>query len=754
MVEIDFEDHANVLIMIKEAQEPEEFRRDKVQEQKEFMLISQWDSDIAKAFDGAKRYRGEFDQISPINDQISGEMTNSEFAISVSPAGGGATEDTADIYAGIIRNIENISDASNLYSQIGDSVVMAGLDGFEIVQKHIDANTFDQDLVFEPVADWYKSVWFDLAAIKQDKSDASWAIKLKEMPEAAYKKAFPDGKGVSIGDNVNFTNRQSVNKFESVTVGQLYFKKAVDIPLVKMTSGAVYEKDEKFLKIQDEMAQAGEVIVNERVRKSWRIWSRLLDGSDWLKAAEKTVFTFVPLVPFYGNYSKLNTKDIYFGKTLKLMDAQRGLNFAVSGDTEDVAMTPTDAVWMTRKQGEGEDYSTMNIDRKAVRFFGPDGEAKSLPFKMTRSAGNPAMQTAMANFQSLLRTTGNMDDPSMGQNPGLQSGKAIDSLIGQSNNGNVKWFKAMEIGLCHAYRICVDAIPKVYDAARQQRVLAEDGTDKIVDLNTNIFDEQTQTNVSINDLTKGVYDVTCSMGAAFKNQQEKESDRLIDMLAIDPAMIEISRDVLYKNQVGSGMGVIADRARKLGIKNGTVDPSEYTPEEQEQVQQEQAAAAQQPPQEDPLVIAARAEEGKAQAELQNAQTNQQEAQFNAQVKVEEIQLEKDKIALKREELQLDAQKFQLGQGDKFNEAAAKIDQGQQKIDLETQQQQFNQAMAQQQAQIDELKKQAETWKLIREASGVDVIVGPGTQAAFINQSREVIEAQGNDGKLDPELPSQ
>jgi len=734
MVDINFDDHGNVLLMISEAQKPEQDRRAKVQEQKEFMLISMWDNDIGNAFESNNRYRGEFDQISPINDQITGEMTNSEFAISVAPAGGGATEDTADVYAGLIRNIENISNASALYSQIGKSVVMAGLDGFEVVQKHIDANTFDQDLVFEPIADFYKSVWFDLAAIKQDKSDAMWGIKLKELPASTYKEMFPDGDAVSIGDDMSVTNNNQVNKFESVTVGQLFYKKAVKIPLVKMTSGAVYEKDEKFLSIQDELEQAGELIVNERERKSWRVWSRLLDGGDWLKPAEETVFTFIPLVPFYGNYSKFDTKDIYYGKTLKLMDAQRGINFAVSADTEDVAMSPTDAVWMTKKQGEGENYSRMNIDRKPVRFFNNDDEAKGLPFKMPRSAGNPAMQTSMSTFQSLLRTTGNMDDPSMGINPGLQSGAAIDSLIGQSNNGNVEWFKSLEIGICHAYRICVNAIPKVYDATRQQRVLAEDGTDKIVDLNTTVFDQQTQTNVSVNDLTKGVYDVSCSMGAAFQNQQEKESERLLRMLAIDPTMIEISRDVLYKNQVGSGMQVVADRARALGIQNGTIGPDEWTEEEQQKIQAEQEAAAQQPQQEDPSMVF-------AQAEAKKANNEELKIQQDGQVKARELEIKSQGQEIEMAKVQLQQQQFEREGNAKFNVEAAKIDQGQQKIDNDAQFKQVQLVMQQQKQQEERFSAMVNDLKVLREAMGVDSIVGPHNTKAYIEQAKNITEEQ-------------
>jgi len=742
MVDIDFEDHSNVLIMVKETQEPEEFRRQKVQEQKEFILISMWDNDrINSAFDEDNRYRGEFDQISPILDQISGEMTSSEFAISVAPAGGGATEDTADIYAGLIRNIENISNADTLYSQIGESVVMAGLDGFEVVQKHIDANTFDQDLVFEPVADWYKSVWFDLGAIKQDKSDAMWAIKLKELPASTYKEMFPKGSGISVGDNVSLINHNQTNKFDSVTVGQLYYKKAVKIPLVKMTSGAVYEKDEKFLSIQDELAQAGELIVDERERRSWRVWSRLLDGGDWLKPAEETVFTFIPLVPFYGNYSKFDTKDVYFGKTLKLMDAQRGIDFAVSADTEDVAMSPTDAVWMTRKQGQGEDYSRMNVDRKGVRFYEEDPDAKTPPFKMNRSAGNPAMQASMVTFQSLLRVTGNMDDPSMGMNPGLQSGAAIDSLIGQSNNGNVKWFKAMEIGICHAYRICVNAIPKVYDSTRQQRVLAEDGTDKIVDLNTTVFDQQTQTNVSVNDLTKGVYDVSCSMGAAFQNQQEKESDRLINMLSIDPAMVELSRDVLYKNQVGTGMKVVADRARKQGIQSGLIGPDEWTPEEQQEQQSLAEQQANQPPQEDPNMVFARAEQKKADNE-------EFKVQMDGQAKAQELQLKSRAQDIEMAKVQLQERQFEREGNAKFNVEAAKIDQGQQKIDQANQQMQIDATFKAQAAQQQQINDAIANLKTIQDASGDATIIGPGLIDNMRTQSNIVSEVQREELPID------
>ena len=86
MVELNFTDHKNVLAMVVESQEQEKNERESSGEQRTFMLNTMWDDKIKAAM--ARRYLGEFDQITTILDQITGELTNSEFAISVSPAGG------------------------------------------------------------------------------------------------------------------------------------------------------------------------------------------------------------------------------------------------------------------------------------------------------------------------------------------------------------------------------------------------------------------------------------------------------------------------------------------------------------------------------------------------------------------------------------------------------------------------------------------------------------------------------------------
>lgn len=748
-IKADFSVHKTVLTMVAEAQGVEKNQREEVEEQKLFLLEKggMWDAEIVNKMPG--RYRGQFDQISPINDQITGEMTASDFAITVAPTGGEATEETAEVIAGIIRHIENISNASELYSRIGKSLVMGGLDGLEVVQKHVDANTFDQDLMFEYISDWYKSVWFDLGAVKQDKSDAEWAIKLRQMPAAKYDKRWPDGSGMSVGDNLtNLHGNHSIEKYDSVTVGKLYYKKPRDINLVKMSDGAVYEDNSDFKKIKDEKAASGITVVDTRVRKSWRVYTRLLDGGGWLGEEEETVFSSIPLVPVYGNYEVVDTKNYYSGKTRSLMDAQRGLNFAISAETEDVALSPKDDIWMTPQQKKGHDYSQINVDGKACRLYNHDPQTSLPPFRMGARSGSPGLQNSAGTFQALLQKSGNMDDPSMGQNPGLQSGVALNTLVQQSNNGSVDWFKSMETCICQLYNVCVEATPETYDGARQQRILGEDGTSKTVSLNERVVDDQTQTVVELNDLTKGSYSATCSMGAAFKNQQEQATSNMIDLLQIDPAAIDLSRDVLYKNQTWPGSDVIAKRARQLAIDSGTVQESELTDEERQEIAQAQEAAAQQPQQEDPNLLIAQAEMGKAEAEQTNASTKQQEAQINAQIKLESLNVEKSKVELETQKVKLDMAKFQLEKDDKLDVDAAKIEQGDRALDqkefelqLKERDQEFKNSLAAQQQQVSELTEAINQLKGIREASGADAIVGPGTVQNFKTQSDIVSDEQ-------------
>ena len=134
------------------------------------------------------------------------------------------------------------------------------------------------------------------------------------------------------------------------------------------------------------------------------------------------------------------------------------------------------------------------------------------------------------------------------------------------------------------------------------------------------------------------------------------------------------------------------------------------------------------------MIAAQAEVQKAQADTMAAQNKQVEIQGNQQIAMAQIQL-KDK------ELELDTQKFLRTGEEKFNVEAAKIDQGQQQIDLKAQQQQLDAMFKQQQQQQQELNDAFANFKMLREGYGIDAISTPATGPLIAGQEATIAGEQ-------------
>jgi len=755
-IDIDFSEHSNVLVIISEAQDATTDARQASRDAKLFLnkRDGQWDPYAWQKLEG--RFRGTFDMCTPIVDQISGEIEQSDFSLNVSPSGGDSSIDVAKTYDGLIRNIRNISNADGVFNDASRSNVIGGFDAVEVVQEFVDGDSFDQDLIIKKVPNALDSVWFDLGSVKQDASDAKWCVKLIAIPAAEYKERFKDGKGQSVGDDRQ--NQAFFNTADFVTVGQLYYKKQVDIELVRMTNGAVYRVDDKFESVQKELANpvdGSQPITIEldnkgdekrRMRKSWRVHSRLFDGGDWLKPEEKTVFNDLPIIPIYGNFDIFENKIIYFGKIEKLYDQQRILNYAMSRDIEDGALSPSPAKWMTGEQAAGYDYSKMNTDHAPIRLYNHIDGQPFLP-----SEGGPiasqGLQTTIANTQQMISASANSFNALQGNANPNQSGIAGSQQIEQGNIGSIKWFKSLEVMVCQVGKVLINAIPRVYDSTRQVRILEEDGTSSMVTLHDNVLDfdnlrpDGSPTPVELNDLSKGDYDVICDFGPAFNSQQKETTQAFMDMAAINPEVAQRGMDIWLKNLSIPGMDMMSERFRESLFQQDAIPESQLTDEEKQIRQAQQEAAQNQPAQEDPLMVAARAEELKGQADMTQAQNKQIEIQGNQQIQVANIQLENRKVDLREQEIQLDVAKFQREKDDKFNVDAANIQLNAEKQDLAQRKQEFDEFMAVGKAQQQSINDAINNLKTIQDASGNATIIGPGLVNNMKTQSDIVSDKQ-------------
>ena len=708
---IDYESHNVVVSLLETTQDDSKDQREQAREAHLFVdkRDGQWEPHWWDSCSDQPRYT--FDMAGQVVDQISGDIRNADFGIKVDPAGGEATKEDAQLLDGLIRNIQNISNAENIFNMAARDMVTSGISGWHVKQKFVDGDSFDQDLVIEPVANFLDSVWLDSSAMMQDGSDAKHGFILQGMGKQEYDDKYPDGSGLSL--SVGSDAEAYFDKPETVTVGQIYYIKLKKRTLVKLSNGMVFDKEE-VESVLDELQAAGITVKDERTRPAAQVWSRLFDAGGWLKDAQETVFSFIPLIPTYGNFKTFENKILYRGAVEKILDACRVYNYTKSRELAEGALAPRAKYMMTDKQvaGHEDTFATMNTNNDPVQLFNADPENPGAPQQNGGAMINPGLRSQAEDMRNMVAQSAGLFAATMGDNPGLQSGVAIENLQDRGGVGTSKYFIPQEIAICHTARIIIKAIPRVYNDERTLRILKEDGTSEMTTVNRSIVDEQTGQMVKLNDLTVGKYDVVCSAGKSFSNRQQETVAAMTEVATIDPTILQTGADILFKNITAPGMDLIAARKRQELFNAGMIPEEQMTDEEKQQA----AQAAQSPPPPDPNMVLAEAEAGKAEAQTnkvivdaQVAQRREDRADFELQQKIE---LDKVKVA----QSQSDSEFKQF---------------------MAVQQQQA----AQTAAMLDAIQTQAETLKVLREAMGVDAIVGPHNQKAYIDQAQLVNEAQ-------------
>lgn len=652
---IDYNSHQSMLNLMSAAQAADHDNREAAREAHLFCdkRNGQWEQ--AWWNNNVKKPRYTFDMVNPIVDQVTAEIEQADFDIKVSPMSGPASKDTAMILDGLVRNIESMSRAKDIYINSGRGMATAGYDGWMVSHKYADPQSFDQDLVIEAVPNFIDRVWFDPAAYLLDKSDAQYAFLLHAMSVQEYAKQYPEGKMTSVSIDKDGTSYY--DKAEVVVVAQLFFVEMQKSELVLMTNGAVYEVNDDYEMVKDEMMALGITEVRRRTAEKAKVCSRFFDQTDWLDEKQETIFERIPIIPVYGNYKIFENKTIYWGVVEKLLDPQRVLNYSLSREIEEGALAPRAKYWMTLTQAAGHEdtLASLNTNSDPVQFYNVDQETPSVPTQQGGAQVNPGLRTISENMRQIIGQTAGMFAANMGDNPGLQSGVAIERLQSKGDNGTIKYFRALEAAISSTGDILVKAIPKVYDAMRTVRLLYEDGTSEMKVLNEPVRDQQTGQEVTLNDLTKGQYSVTCRAGPSFRNKQQETIETIIEIAKVDPSVIGMAGDILLNAIPTSAATQIGERKRVQMLAQGLIPQSQMTEEEVQQQMAEMQQQGEGQPQ-DPSMLLAQAEMTKAQAE-----------QMRAQVEVQKLELDAAKIQLEMQKLQMSMQNQQGSQQiDGFN----------------------------------------------------------------------------------------
>ena len=200
------------------------------------------------------------------------------------------------------------------------------------------------------------------------------------------------------------------------------------------------------------------------------------------------------------------------------MDQQRVLNYSVSREIEESALAPRQKYLMTTDQAAGHEdkLETLNVNIDPVLFYNHiDGQPQ--PFQTGGAQVNQGLRLLSDNMRAMIGQTAGMFAASQGDNPGLQSGTAIQKLQDKADTGTIKYFSAQEVAIRKTAQILVASIPKIYSEQRMIRVIGNDNQRTVIDINKRNPDGTIK-----NEVVESRYEVVCSAGPAFKNRQTKQ----------------------------------------------------------------------------------------------------------------------------------------------------------------------------------------------------------------------------------------
>lgn len=548
-------------------------QRRRVVEDMKFTFVSghQWDEHLKAKRRNKPCY--EFNRIRQLVRRVTGQQLKNKPQIKVRAVENNDV-DTAEIYNGLIKNIEVQSSAENAYDTAFQWACGGGFGVLRVVADYEGPDTFNQCLKIKAVMD-PTTVWFDPAAREFDRSDARYVFVTERIPNEEFKKRWPKAELVSFDapGHLDDYDREWFDK-DTVRIAEYWYKEEETSTLYMLNDGTVVSAEE-FEPIRDEAAAMGLEVKSEREVKKDVIYSCLVSGRDKLEAPTKWGGTMIPIVPQWGDLITIEGKQIYSGMTRFGKDAQTIHNFEMSSMVEVVAKLPNMPLMATQKQIEGLEsyYERLGYDDPPVLLYNKDGDA---PVPMRQPMAQ--LPTALANLSAIatdeLKANLSIYDASVGARSNETSGRAILARQNEGDIANFVYVDNQMKALKRLGEILVDAIPPYYDAERSIRILGEDNAEKYVEINRPIRDEQTGEVITINDLSRGKYDVTVTVGKNFDTARMEVAE-LAQALAQTPGpMGMLGQYLLVSNLDAPGMTEVVAAARKILVQGGLLGPDE------------------------------------------------------------------------------------------------------------------------------------------------------------------------------------
>ena len=491
--------------------------------------------------------------------QVVNDARQNKPSIVCHPVDDAADPETAEIFNGLIRNIEQSSDAEVAYDTALDFAVTGGFGYFRINSRYARDDGFDQDLVIERVANPF-SIYGDPHSTAADSSDWNTAFVVDSLPKSTFEVRWKGAEPVDwTGEGYGGLAGPWLEG-DRVMVAEYWRRDAVAKTIVALSDGQVvelgiYEKQKAmFDAIGVSVVGQPRTVGSHKVTQSILTGAEVLETTDW---AGK----YIPIIPVYGEELHVDGKRRLRSLVRDAKDPQRMFNYWRTTSTELVALAPK-APFIGRKGAFDTDaskWASANVQTHAYIEYDGNEPPMRQPF-----SGVPAgaLQEALSASDDMKSIMG-MYDASLGARSNETSGRAIMARQREGDVSTFHYIDNLSRAIRHAGRILIDLIPKVYSVPRVVRVLGASGEARSVAVNQKVYvpdpaDEARKVE-KIYDLAAGKYDLTVKAGPSFTSRREEAATQMIELIRAYPPAAPLIGDLLAKNLDWPGADEIAAR---------------------------------------------------------------------------------------------------------------------------------------------------------------------------------------------------
>lgn len=523
----------------------------------------QWDDEALTQRQQAGSPCLVLNQLDPFVNQVTNDIKQARLAIRVVPVDEEADIDTAEIRAGIIRNIEKQSNAKSVYGNAATHAVGAGIGWIIVDTDYCSPDTFDQEAYIERVVD-FEAVMIDPDFETIDGSDAEDGFEKEVHSIESFERNYPDYSPNSF-DSDSGTDEVVVVRYSYKDYEE---KKLIRIKLIDGSVRDIFDDD---LKIIDEHNQAiedgemeGEPLIYEEVMKRdtqvCKVMQCVLSGTDVLEEPQELATQYIPLVPVIGRETFINEQREFWSLIRQAKDAQKMYNYWKSYSTETIALQPKaphiGAVGSFRTDAK----NWANANRQNLAYlqydivYDENGSPMPPPMRQPNVQGSQALVQEATNARDDIRLALGLSAANMGERSNVISGVALRTNQIEGDNATFHFIDNLASSISQVGRILNELITALYSERKIARIIGDDDREELVPINSPYVREggavraprQGENPEGVYKFDTGKYDIDMNVGASYSSKRQEMADKLTEIIRAKPEILEVTGDLLFE----------------------------------------------------------------------------------------------------------------------------------------------------------------------------------------------------------------